>query len=82
MEKHACVIDIRQFSSAVKHRTIFGVWDALQIGTSMLIINDHDPKPLYYQLAAEYPGQFAWVYGEEGPTEWQVEIHKTEREKD
>lgn len=81
MEKHACILDVRQLPSAVKHRTIFEVWNALPIGASMLIINDHDPKPLYYQLAAEYPGQFTWVYEAEGPIQWRVEIHKTETDK-
>jgi len=44
----------------------------------MLLMNDHDPKPLYYQLSAEYPGCFEWKYVENGPERWQVEIQKTE----
>jgi len=39
-------------------------------------VNDHDPKPLYYQLEAEYPKQFSWTYLESGPTVWRVEIGK------
>lgn len=70
------IIDVRQFASAVKHRTIFTVWNALSGGSRMLLVNDHNPKPLYYQLAAEYPGQFEWTYVEDGPERWQVEIRK------
>jgi len=76
LEGYAAIIDARQFASAVKHRTIFAVWNELSSGTAMLLLNDHDPKPLYYQLAAEYPGQFDWTYVEEGPEQWQVKIQK------
>lgn len=76
MLEFAAMIDVRQFASAVKHKTIFTVWDALDCGKRMVLVNDHDPKPLYYQLAAEYPGQFEWTYVENGPKEWRVEIEK------
>lgn len=75
-ERFSAVIDVRQFIPAVKHQTIFGVWDALSPGCRLLLINDHDPKPLYYQLAAEYAGQFEWAYIEQGPVCWQVQIEK------
>jgi len=40
------------------------------------LVNDHDPKPLYYQLMAERPGLIDWTYLEEGPETWQVRITK------
>jgi uncharacterized protein (DUF2249 family) len=42
----------------------------------MRIINDHDPKPLYYQFKFEREGQFNWTYLQEGPKVWKVEIGK------
>ena len=36
-----------------KHPTIFVRFDELVEGQSLTIQNDHDPKPLYYQLIAE-----------------------------
>lgn len=78
MDNYAAIIDVRQFSSAVKHKTIFSVWDSLAKGKGMLLVNDHDPKPLYYQLAAEYPDMFTWRYLEQGPGCWRVEIYKTQ----
>ncbi|WP_336605181.1 DUF2249 domain-containing protein [Sulfoacidibacillus ferrooxidans] len=74
------MIDVRQFAPAVKHQTIFGVWDALSHGSWLLLVNDHDPRTLYYQLSAEYAGQFEWTYIEKGPTRWQVQIDKRVRE--
>ncbi len=79
LESYAVTIDVRQFVPAVKHRTIFGVWDVLSCGARMLLINDHDPKPLYYQLAAEHTDEFEWTYLEEGPERWQVAIEKRQR---
>ncbi|MBX6396238.1 MAG: DUF2249 domain-containing protein [Alicyclobacillaceae bacterium] len=76
MGEYAAVIDVRQFAPAVKHHAIFSLWNVLSSGTRMLLVNDHDPKPLYYQLAAEYPEQFEWQYLEQGPDRWQVEIVK------
>lgn len=42
----------------------------------MRLVNDHDPKPLYYQFAAERPGTFDWEYQEQGPEVWKVLITK------
>ena len=41
---------------------------------AFVLVNDHDPKPLYYQFAAEYPDAFTWDYLETGPEVWQVRI--------
>ncbi|MGW5686669.1 DUF2249 domain-containing protein [Nonomuraea sp. NPDC003754] len=43
-------------------------------GTAFVLVNDHDPKPLYYQFAAEHPGAFTWEYLEAGPEVWKVRI--------
>jgi len=42
----------------------------------MILINDHDPKPLKYQLEAERTGQMDWEYILSGPEVWKVEIVK------
>jgi len=55
---------------------IFEKIDGLVAGETMRLVNDHDPKPLYYQLMAERPGAIAWEYIEEGPEVWQVRMTK------
>lgn len=67
-------IDIRSLVPAQRHAKIFELVNGLQPGKSFIFINDHDPKPLYYQLQAEYPDQFSWTYRVSGPEEWRVEI--------
>ena len=37
-------------------------------------MNDHDPKPLYYQFKAEQPEKFTWTYLAQGPEVWRVRI--------
>ena len=70
------VVDVRSLIPAQRHAKIFELVNALKPGTSFVLVNDHDPKPLYYQLEAEYPGQFSWTYVEKGPQVWRVEIGK------
>ncbi len=69
-------VDAREYAPKDKHRVIFERFDELQPGESMLLKNDHDPKPLQYQFMMERPGIFGWEYIEEGPTVWQVEIKR------
>jgi uncharacterized protein (DUF2249 family) len=67
-------IDVRIIQPRERHPRIFAMANALDVGKSFIIINDHDPRPLHYQLQAEYPGQFSWTYLESGPEVWQVEL--------
>ena len=70
------VIDVTKIEPRLKHPTIFENFDALREGEAVLIHNDHDPKPLYYQLIAERGNTFTWSYVESGPLVWEVEIRK------
>ncbi len=69
-------IDVRSLVPAQRHEKIFQLVDELTPGTSFVLVNDHDPKPLYYQLEAEHPKEFSWTYLEKGPVVWRVEIGK------
>lgn len=66
---------------ALKHPTIFKKFDSIKEGESFIIINDHDPKPLYYQLLAERGAIFTWNYLEQGPEVWKVHIRKNDLAK-
>jgi uncharacterized protein (DUF2249 family) len=67
-------LDVRTELPARRHQLIFETYHALDAGQGFVLVNDHDPKPLYYQLAAEHEGQFSWDYLEEGPETWRVRI--------
>ena len=72
----ADIVDVRSLVPAERHAKIFELVNALEPSASFVLVNDHDPKPLYYQLEAEYPDQFSWTYVEQGPQVWRVEIGK------
>lgn len=69
-------IDVREIPPRERHPLIFGTFGALQPGEAFLLVNDHDPRPLYYQFQAESPGAFGWEYLEQGPEVWRVRISR------
>ncbi len=71
------VLDVRNDPPIRRHAMIFDAFNALEVDTAFVLVNDHDPKPLYYQFAAEHAGTFAWEYLEQGPTVWRVRIGRT-----
>jgi len=70
------VLDVCSLPPAQRHELIFQRFAALAPGESFILVNDHDPKPLYYQMSFEYQGQLVWEYLEQGPETWQVRIGK------
>jgi uncharacterized protein (DUF2249 family) len=71
-------IDVRAIPPRQRHPLIFKTWDELPTGGAILLLNDHDPLPLYDQFAAEYGGGFRWEYLQSGPAIWEVRISKGE----
>ncbi len=69
-------VDVRPLPPIERHRLIFEKCDVLPQGDAFVLVNDHDPKPLYYQLEAERGGQFGWSYLESGPSVWKVRIER------
>jgi regulator of cell morphogenesis and NO signaling len=69
-------LDVTVIEPRFKHPTIFEHFDALSGGQAFIIHNDHDPKPLYYQMIAERGQIFNWEYLLEGPDFWEVKITK------
>jgi uncharacterized protein (DUF2249 family) len=67
-------LDVRTEVPARRHELIFQTYGDLGGGEAFVLINDHDPKPLYYQFEAEHNGEFTWDYLEQGPTTWRVRI--------
>jgi len=73
----ASAIDVRTIAPRERHPLIFGRFDALQPGEALLLVNDHDPRPLYYQFEERCRGQFDWIYLRSGPDLWHVRIVRT-----
>ena len=71
------LIDVRSIAPRERHPLIFDTFRRLATGQAMELVNDHDPKPLYYQFQAERPGQLDWQYLESGPQVWRVHVGRT-----
>lgn len=71
------ILDVTRIEPRLKHATIFEHFDALSGGEGFIISNDHDPRPLYYQLLGERGQTFSWEYLESGPERWQIKISKS-----
>lgn len=67
-------LDVREIAPRQRHEMIFDTFNALRSDEAFVLVNDHDPKPLYYQFKAELDGLFIWDYLEQGPERWQVRI--------
>ena len=68
------VMDVRLIPCSVKHGLIIQTWLALPAGDHFILLNDHDPVPLYYQFSAQWPGAFTWEHLVKGPGEFRVKI--------
>jgi uncharacterized protein (DUF2249 family) len=68
------VLDVRSEPPARRLELIFDTYNALAAGEGFVLVNDHDPKPLWYQFEAEHAGAYSWDYLTEGPAVWRVRI--------
>ncbi len=58
---------------------ILDVWNKLEPGETLHLINDHDPKTLYSLFQGEFKDAFTWEYGEQGPVDWVINIKKLKK---
>ncbi len=68
------VIDVRDIVPRERHPLIFNTFHGLVPGDGFLLVNDHNPKPLYYHFKAEHDDMFTWDYVDQGPEVWRVRI--------
>lgn len=72
------VMDVRPIPCSIKHGLIIKTWLALPVGDHFILLNDHDPVPLYYQFAAQWPGEFTWEHLVKGSDEFRVKITRVQ----
>ena len=70
------VMDVRSIPCSVKHGLIIQTWLQLPVGDHFILFNDHDPVPLRYQFAAQWPDTFTWEHLVNIPGEARVKITK------
>lgn len=68
--------DVRPYPPTERHEMFYKAFADIKPGEAFEFINDHDPKPLYYQMEAESNEPFNWEYILSGPDEWKVRVTK------
>lgn len=66
------MLDVRPIPHSIRHATVFGAFDAIPAGWSLIIVAPHAPMPLLKQLSERAP--IEWEFLEEGPEAWRVKI--------
>ncbi|MFC7157448.1 DUF2249 domain-containing protein [Halomarina halobia] len=71
-------LDVREIPPPERHSRIFELFDEMSAGETLEIVNDHEPKPLFYQMKAEVDAFDAENYRVErnGPTEFVARFPK------
>lgn len=67
-------LDLREVPRPERHPLVFAVLDALAVGESFILINDHDPVPLSRQIEDRRPGQVTWEYERREPGMFRIRI--------
>lgn len=61
-----------------RHEVLLAIFDELGADERFVLVNDHDPKPLYHQFEGEAGPEFRWEYRRREPGEFRVLIGKSE----
>ena len=51
----ATTLDLRETPPKERHPKIHAAFENLAAGKTLRIVNDHEPKPLFYEFQAEVP---------------------------
>ncbi|MFB6150251.1 MAG: DUF2249 domain-containing protein [Haloarculaceae archaeon] len=71
-------LDLRDVPPPERHPKIHDAFEDLDPGQTLRIVNDHDPKPLFYEFRAEVDAFDAENYAVErrGPEEFAADLPK------
>lgn len=67
-------LDLRPHPPGERHEIFHQALKNLAPGEAFEFTNDHDPKPLHYQIKVEESIPFQWDYMEFGPVAWRVRV--------
>lgn len=68
------VLDVREVPHSIRHATVFGAFDAVPVGGTLVLVAHHDPVPLLRQLHERTSGAISFDYLERGPAAWRLRL--------
>lgn len=69
-------LDVRPIPLPERHARIYAAFDALGEGTPLIIVTDHEPRPLRLQLDHLHPQGFIWSQRHFGIGRWEVTLRR------
>ena len=72
----ASTIDLRPLPPKARHDVVFSKIQSLEIGSSITVVNDHNPKPLFYQIDALWPEGYSCSIAKVDDRTFTMEITK------
>ena len=69
-------LDVREILHSQRHPVTHRTFDGLKPGQAFILVVDHDPKPVLYELDFLRNGKYSWNYLEQGPEVWRVQVAK------
>lgn len=70
------LLDVREDGCQSKIGRIFGRWETLPVGEFFVLVNGHDPVPLFQMFCASFPGAFTWDYLRRDAEEVRIRISR------
>ncbi|AUH68061.1 MULTISPECIES: DUF2249 domain-containing protein [Gordonia] len=70
-------LDVREIPKPQRHPKIFGIFDSLDVGEAIILINDHDPRHLHDEFDERLPGGYGWDYLVREKRDYRIRISKT-----
>ncbi len=67
-------LDVRAIPHAIRHASVFGAWDSIAAGASLILVAPHNPLPLLNQLAER--SELEVEYLSEEPQQWRPKLTK------
>lgn len=71
------ILDVRDIPHRIRHATVFGALESIQVGGSMDLVAPHDPRPLLAQIAQREHGAIDVDYRDIGPESWTLRLTRT-----
>lgn len=69
-------IDVRSIPRWQRHARIFSAFDALLADQRLVLIADHEPRPLRAQFEERYGPRYSWMERQLGDGRWEVRVRK------
>ncbi len=69
-------VDLRPLEPRARHDVVFSKIQSLEGGGAVTVVNDHNPKPLFYQIDALWPGAYSCTINQVDERTFTMEIVK------